>query len=131
MERVLRSKPRAYWLMAIAAAGVPCSAINTLPEMLAEPQTEAIGMLQTVPNLERDIRLIALPYSSTAGVHRSATALPRWESTRRKGFVSRRHVCGATDLKALLHVGGAPETTRAGHAAAMCRAQSGGCGNPS
>ncbi len=61
IERVLRSKPRAYWLMAIAAAGVPCSAINTLPEMLAEPQTEAIGMLQTVPNLERDIRLIALP----------------------------------------------------------------------
>jgi crotonobetainyl-CoA:carnitine CoA-transferase CaiB-like acyl-CoA transferase len=61
MERILRTKPRAYWLNVIAAAGIPCTPINSLPEMLAEPQTEAVGMLQAVPNLERDIRLIALP----------------------------------------------------------------------
>jgi crotonobetainyl-CoA:carnitine CoA-transferase CaiB-like acyl-CoA transferase len=61
MERILRTKSRSYWLKAIAAAGIPCTPINSLPEMLAEPQTEAIGMLQAVPNLERDIRLIALP----------------------------------------------------------------------
>lgn len=61
LERALRAKPRAYWLEAIAAAGIPCTPINSLPEMLAEPQTDAIGMLQAVPNLERDIRLVALP----------------------------------------------------------------------
>ena len=61
MQRVLKTKPRAHWLKAIAAAGIPCTPINSLPEMLAEPQTEAIGMLQPVPGLERDVRLIALP----------------------------------------------------------------------
>ncbi len=61
MERILRTKPRAHWLKVISAAGIPCTPINSLPEMLAEPQTEAIGMLQAVPNLERDVRLIALP----------------------------------------------------------------------
>jgi crotonobetainyl-CoA:carnitine CoA-transferase CaiB-like acyl-CoA transferase len=61
MQRVLKTKPRAHWLKAIAAAGIPCTPINSLPEMLAEAQTEAIGILQKVPGLERDVRLIALP----------------------------------------------------------------------
>jgi crotonobetainyl-CoA:carnitine CoA-transferase CaiB-like acyl-CoA transferase len=61
LERIMLTKPRAYWLKVIGAAQIPCTAINSLTEMLAEPQTEAIGMLQEVPNLERGIRLIALP----------------------------------------------------------------------
>ncbi len=62
MQRVLRTKPRAHWLKVIAAAGIPCTPINSLPEMLAEPQTAAIGILQSVPGLERDdIKLISLP----------------------------------------------------------------------
>ena len=61
LERIMRTKPRAYWLKAIAAAHIPCTPVNSLTEMLAEPQTEAIGMLQAVPGLDRDIRLIALP----------------------------------------------------------------------
>lgn len=61
MQRVLKTKPRAHWLEVIAAAGIPCTPINALPEMLAEPQTRAIGMLQKVPGLERDVPLIALP----------------------------------------------------------------------
>jgi crotonobetainyl-CoA:carnitine CoA-transferase CaiB-like acyl-CoA transferase len=61
LQRIMLTKPRAYWLKAIGAAQIPCTAINSLTEMLAEPQTEAIGMLQEVPNLERGIRLIALP----------------------------------------------------------------------
>jgi crotonobetainyl-CoA:carnitine CoA-transferase CaiB-like acyl-CoA transferase len=61
MQRVLHTRPRAHWLKAFAAAGIPCSPINSLPEMLAEPQTAALGILQPVPGLERDVRLIALP----------------------------------------------------------------------
>jgi crotonobetainyl-CoA:carnitine CoA-transferase CaiB-like acyl-CoA transferase len=61
LDCILRTKPRAHWLKIIADAGIPCTPINSLPEMLAESQTEAIGMLQPVPNLERNIRLIALP----------------------------------------------------------------------
>ena len=33
--------------------------VNTLPEMLAEPQTEAVGMLMQVPGL--NLRLMGLP----------------------------------------------------------------------
>jgi len=61
LDCIMRTKPRAHWLKVIAAAHIPCTAINSLTEMLAEPQTEAIGMLQAVPNLEHDIRLIGLP----------------------------------------------------------------------
>ena len=57
----MRTKPRAYWLKASPLLHIPCTAINSSTELLAEPQTEAIGMLQAVPNLGRDVRLIALP----------------------------------------------------------------------
>lgn len=60
-QKILKTKPRAYWLKAITEAGVPCTAVNTLPEMLAEPQTQAMGMLQSVPNLGSDVKLIGLP----------------------------------------------------------------------
>jgi crotonobetainyl-CoA:carnitine CoA-transferase CaiB-like acyl-CoA transferase len=60
-QKILKTKPRAHWLKAITEAGVPCTAVNTLPEMLAEPQTQAMGMLQSVPNLGSDVKLIGLP----------------------------------------------------------------------
>ncbi len=60
-QAVLKTKPRAHWLEVITAAGVPCTPINTLPEMLAEPQTAAMGMLQSVPELDADVKLIGLP----------------------------------------------------------------------
>lgn len=60
-QRILKTRPRTHWLKVITEAGVPCTAVNTLPEMLAEPQTQAMGMLQSVPNLESDVKLIGLP----------------------------------------------------------------------
>ena len=42
-------------------AGVPCAPIQDLREMLAEPQTEAMGLLQHVPGLDLD--LMSLPVS--------------------------------------------------------------------
>lgn len=60
-QAILKTRPRAHWLKVITEGGVPCTAVNTLPEMLAEPQTEAMGMLQSVPNLASDVKLIGLP----------------------------------------------------------------------
>jgi formyl-CoA transferase len=57
----LRKRPRAEWLERFVAAGVPCAPINTIPEVLAEPQAQALEMLQTVPG--EDFRLVALPLS--------------------------------------------------------------------
>ena len=58
---VLAAQPRAHWVAVLEQAGVPVSPINTLPEALAEPQVQALGMLQAVPG--EDYRLTALPIS--------------------------------------------------------------------
>ncbi len=59
VARIVATRTKGEWIDALQAAGVPCAPVNTLPEALAEPQTEAVGMLQTVPGL--DVRLMGLP----------------------------------------------------------------------
>lgn len=59
IEDVLKTRPQAEWLERLEQAGVPCAPINTLPEVLAEPQTAASGIIQKVPGL--DLELFALP----------------------------------------------------------------------
>lgn len=45
----LAARPRAAWLAAFEAAGVPCAPIHTLDEALAQPQVQALGIVQPVP----------------------------------------------------------------------------------
>ena len=59
VARIVATRNKGEWLDILEAAGVPCAPVNTLTEMLAEPQTEAVGMLQKVPGL--DLRLMGLP----------------------------------------------------------------------
>lgn len=61
LRAIIKTRPRDAWLQALSAAGVPCSPINTIPEMLAEPQVEALGILQSVPG--EDFRLTGVPIS--------------------------------------------------------------------
>jgi crotonobetainyl-CoA:carnitine CoA-transferase CaiB-like acyl-CoA transferase len=56
---IVATRTKGEWIDRLQAAGVPCAPVNTLPEALAEPQTEAVGMLQPVPGL--DLRLMGLP----------------------------------------------------------------------
>ena len=42
----IRERPRAAWLEALAAAGVPAAPVQDVGEVAADPQTEAIGILQ-------------------------------------------------------------------------------------
>lgn len=58
---ILRSATRGQWLARLNAAGVPCAPVNSVPEALAHPQVQALGMLQPVPG--EDFRLTALPVS--------------------------------------------------------------------
>jgi crotonobetainyl-CoA:carnitine CoA-transferase CaiB-like acyl-CoA transferase len=58
---LLRAQGRAHWTARFAAAGVPCAPVHTVPEAIAHPQVEALGMLQAVPG--EDFRLTALPLS--------------------------------------------------------------------
>jgi formyl-CoA transferase len=58
---LLRPWPRAALAEALIGAGVPCAPVNSIPEVLAEPQTAAMGMLQPVPG--EDFSLVAMPIS--------------------------------------------------------------------
>ncbi len=52
------------WLDKLQQGGVPCAPINTIPEIIADPHVEAIGMVQTVahPTLSQ-VRMIRSPLS--------------------------------------------------------------------
>ena len=61
IRAILHEKTKEYWLDTLEAAGVPCAPILTIPEVLAQPQTEALEMFRQQPGL--DIALAQLPLS--------------------------------------------------------------------
>jgi len=61
IEGVLGTRTKGEWIDTLEEAGVPCAPIQDLREMLAEPQVEALGVLQGVPELGYD--LMTLPVS--------------------------------------------------------------------
>jgi formyl-CoA transferase len=61
LNAILATRPRAAWIAAMEAAGVPCAPINTLAEALEEEQVRALGMIQQVPG--ESFTLTALPLS--------------------------------------------------------------------
>ena len=60
MEPILKTETRAHWQGALREAGVPSAPVQTVPEMMVDPQTKALGMLQ---NLDNGIDLMAMPLS--------------------------------------------------------------------
>jgi formyl-CoA transferase len=56
-------RPRAYWVAALHAVGVPCAAVNTLREAVAIEQFAASKMLSEPLGDERPMRLITVPLS--------------------------------------------------------------------
>ncbi|HXE89079.1 MAG TPA: CoA transferase [Hyphomicrobiaceae bacterium] len=61
VRAIMRRETSAAWVARLEKAGVPCSAINDLPAIRAHPQTEALGMVQAVPEI--DLGLLSLPLS--------------------------------------------------------------------
>ena len=61
IRAILKQDTRARWLERLGAAGIPSAPVNSLPEALAEPQVEALGIHRRVPG--EDFALTALPLS--------------------------------------------------------------------
>ncbi len=59
---IVATRSKGEWIDALEADGVPCGVINALPEAVAHPQAEALGIVQRVPG-DDDLTLIALPLS--------------------------------------------------------------------
>lgn len=58
---VVRARPCGDWVGALEAVGVPCAPLQTLDQVLAHPQTEALGML--LPTPDGAMQLMGLPLS--------------------------------------------------------------------
>jgi formyl-CoA transferase len=76
---LLHARPRAELAEALIAAGVPCSPVNSIPEVLAEPQTAAMEMLQPVPG--EDFSLVVMPLSFDGERPRIRHGAPRLGGT--------------------------------------------------
>lgn len=50
IESKVGTKPAAHWVEALDAVGVPCAPVHSVSEVLAHPQTEALGMMQVTPD---------------------------------------------------------------------------------
>jgi crotonobetainyl-CoA:carnitine CoA-transferase CaiB-like acyl-CoA transferase len=48
LEPRLREEPRRSWLKRLAAAGVPAAPVQDIGEVAADPQTEAVGIVQRI-----------------------------------------------------------------------------------
>ncbi|MET4576162.1 CaiB/BaiF CoA transferase family protein [Ottowia thiooxydans] len=48
LEPILASTSREHWIERFESAGVPCAPVHTVPEALAHPQVQALGMLSPV-----------------------------------------------------------------------------------
>jgi formyl-CoA transferase len=61
IQAILKTDDRATWIKRLEDAGVPCAAINTIPETAREPQVAALGIIQDVPGT--DYVLTGMPIS--------------------------------------------------------------------
>jgi crotonobetainyl-CoA:carnitine CoA-transferase CaiB-like acyl-CoA transferase len=55
----IKTAKRDVWLARLDHAGVPCAPVLSLDEVLAQPQSEALGMLQPAP--DGGMRLMGIP----------------------------------------------------------------------
>lgn len=61
LDEIILAKPTAHWLSRLEAVGVPCSPVQDLAQMLAHPQTDALGLVQDVPGT--GMKFVGLPLS--------------------------------------------------------------------
>jgi len=61
IEDIFATRSKGEWLDLLEAAGIPCAPINSLPDVLEQPQTAALDILKSVPG--DDLPLVGLPLS--------------------------------------------------------------------
>jgi crotonobetainyl-CoA:carnitine CoA-transferase CaiB-like acyl-CoA transferase len=75
LEGVMRHKTQGEWVEGLARLGVPCSPVNTVDQVFADPQVRARGMQIAMPHplaAKGDVDLIGNPikYSATPVAYR-------------------------------------------------------------
>lgn len=72
LDALIAERDTGHWVQALEAAGIPCSPVQNVLQMLAHPQTEALGLVQPVPGT--GMRFVGLPlrFDGARSVPRSA-----------------------------------------------------------
>ncbi len=63
---VMRTRPRAEWLAILERHDVPVAPISDVAEVVADPQTQHLGMVRAFGDGERAIRLVGFPIAFAA-----------------------------------------------------------------
>nr|WP_295380842.1 CaiB/BaiF CoA-transferase family protein [Pseudoxanthomonas sp.] len=64
---VMRRRDRAQWLEALEAAGIPCSPVNAIDEVFADPQVRARGLRLAIDHPQQDaLPMVASPLRLSA-----------------------------------------------------------------
>src|ERR1700730_9295720 len=58
---IFKTEPRAHWATLLDAAGIPNGPINSMDQVVADPQTATLGQIQRQPG--SDLTLVGLPLS--------------------------------------------------------------------
>ena len=61
LDAILIADDTASWVAKLEAAGIPCSPVQNIEQMVMHPQTEALGIIQQVP--DSAMRFVGLPVS--------------------------------------------------------------------
>jgi crotonobetainyl-CoA:carnitine CoA-transferase CaiB-like acyl-CoA transferase len=61
LDALIAHETTAHWLEKLEAAGIPCAPVQSVAQMLAHPQTEAMGLVQPLPG--SGMRAVGLPLS--------------------------------------------------------------------
>jgi crotonobetainyl-CoA:carnitine CoA-transferase CaiB-like acyl-CoA transferase len=61
IEAKMLERPTADWIERLEAAGIPCAPVQDVAAMLAHPQVDALGLVQSLPGA--DVRAMGLPIS--------------------------------------------------------------------
>ena len=62
ISAIIATQTKGEWIDALEAEGVPCGVINALPDAVAHPQAQALGIVQPVPG-DDELTVIGLPLS--------------------------------------------------------------------
>jgi crotonobetainyl-CoA:carnitine CoA-transferase CaiB-like acyl-CoA transferase len=61
LDALIARETTAHWIEQLEAAGIPCAPVQSVAQMLAHPQTEAMGLVQSLPG--SGLRAMGLPLS--------------------------------------------------------------------
>ena len=75
MQTEIGCQPRAFWLEKFKAAGVPCSPVNSIQEVVASEQIASVDLLTRIPGAE--MQLVATPISFDGERCKPASPAPR------------------------------------------------------